>query len=196
MRDYTLTEPICLQAVIIKTISKGWNEWFSNPTAGPWKRIRIPGVSSLEQMGFEKEETRPDLITFRDGQNPLVLILEIKDDISKLIDENNENKQLIKTVNVFNVIRSRLIKILEKENDLKINTKSILYCGGYVVSKTKSLDEQIETLKKLHFLKTKTMHHDLKQFVLFIVEKKDLDLHVTCQVFSEDTPSPRLQKII
>ena len=37
MRDFTLTESTCDQAALVYARSKGWDEWFSNPTAGPLK---------------------------------------------------------------------------------------------------------------------------------------------------------------
>ena len=64
MRDFTLTESTCDQAALVYARSKGWDEWFSNPTAGPWKRINIPGIHGLSIPGFDKEETRPDLILY------------------------------------------------------------------------------------------------------------------------------------
>jgi len=195
MRDYTLTEPVCLQAVIISLKSRGWDEWFSNPTAGPWKRIRIPGVQNLKDIGFEKEETRPDLIVYN-AKNSVVLVLEVKDNIEKLIDVTNNNHQLIKTISVFDNIITRLTKIL-KNNNSKISSSSIIYCGGYVVSKTDYLDSKIIDLKKIHFAKTSNLRNELKQFVVFVVEKKNLDLFVSCNAYKENNkPLSILEKII
>ena len=95
MRDFTLTESTCDQAVLIDAKSKGWDEWFSNPTAGPWKRIKVPGVGDLAASGFGKIETRPDLILYYGNTDdkkvpvltdPKILITESKDDIDKCIE--------------------------------------------------------------------------------------------------------------
>ena len=97
MRDYNLTESICDQVVVVSTKLNGWIEWFSNPTAGPWKRIGIPGVSSLAGTGFEQLEKRPDLMLYHKSAKPKVLIIECKDKIDKLIDSANQNDQIKKT---------------------------------------------------------------------------------------------------
>ena len=153
MRDFTLTESVCDQAVIVKAVSTGWIEWFSNPTAGPWKRIGIPGISSLDGTGFEKEETRPDLVLYHNKNDPKILILESKDNIGKLIDSSNNNDQLKKTCKVFSNISTKLENLIKKSSDKQILKllHSANYICGYLIGYSNNLSTELETLKKLHF---------------------------------------------
>ena len=93
MRDFKLTETICDQAVLVSAELHGWSEWFTNATAGPWKKIDIPGVSSSYDTGFEKTDPRPDLILYHDTPDKKILIIESKDNIKKIIDSSNHNQQ-------------------------------------------------------------------------------------------------------
>lgn len=82
------------------SVQKGrhWKIAFTNPTAGPWKR-----VMALDQMGrsgevhrFEIDEKRPDLILFSD-KFKTVLIIEAKTDLKGLADK----AQIAKTAELF-----------------------------------------------------------------------------------------------
>jgi len=192
MRDFTLSESFCDQAVVVRGKSLGWEEWFSNPTAGPWKRISIPGITDLDQRGFGKEETRPDLILFHDGDCPIVLILESKDDIKKLFDSSDI--QLEKTSKVFENMEDRVKKLILSSKNIKIKNlaSKILYVCGYVVGDSTVLKSKIPNLKKIH-LKFANRDH-FKNFVLFTVKKKKYDLSVESKLYVEK-PSELSKKL-
>ncbi|MGY5144187.1 MAG: hypothetical protein ACW9XH_06865 [Candidatus Nitrosopumilus sp. bin_32a] len=194
MRDYNPTESICDQAALVSAISKGWKEWFSNPTAGPWKRIGIPGVSSLSGTGFEKEETRPDLILYYESLEPKILIIESKDNIDKLIDSATNNFQVEKTCKVFLNIKTRLHKLIESSGDEKMakSIDMINFIPGYVIGYTDTLYSKIPELKKLHF---KFIDKSVfPYFIIIIVKKSGFDLTLETQIVSE-TQTDQIKKL-
>ena len=186
MRDYNLTESICDQAVVVSTKLNGWTEWFSNPTAGPWKRIGIPGVSSLAGTGFEREETRPDLILYHKSVKPKVLIIEAKDKIDKLIDSANQNNQIKKTCQVvLPNMRTRLYELIKtsKDEELVKSLNSINFIPGYVIGYSDTLNSKIPELNKLHF---KFIDKSVfPYFIIMIVKKSGLDLRLETQIIYE-----------
>ena len=83
---YRLTEEICRWAFEVALQGRpNWFLAFTNPTAGPWKRLMAPdeGGAAGEVHRFEREETRPDLVLVNDALE-VVVILEAKDDVAKL----------------------------------------------------------------------------------------------------------------
>lgn len=109
-RTYVLTEEIARQAVevIFRDETTDWHVAFSNPTAGPWKLIRLQIGDSILQVGtYLKEELRPDLI-LQSAANRLLLVLEAKRSIAELLRPG----QLSKTVGVFAAETERLTSVL------------------------------------------------------------------------------------
>ena len=82
-----------------------WNIAFTNPTAGPWKRVTGTNGEGLvgEVHRFEVNEKRPDLILFSD-EFQTVFIVEAKTDLQGLADQ----AQMEKTTELF----SRLVTLL------------------------------------------------------------------------------------
>jgi len=92
--------------VYIKSNTKlGWWIAFTNPTAGPWKKIVIPieNGGTAEIYRFVREEERPDLILVNDKRKA-VLIVEAKDYLGKLITK----AQMLKSVRVIDRISKML----------------------------------------------------------------------------------------
>jgi len=85
--------------------SDDWFIAFTNPTAGPWKRITAPDSNGEkgEIHRFEIDETRPDLILVND-KTQLVLIIEAKTTFNDL----QKPAQLAKTCQLFESLTLRL----------------------------------------------------------------------------------------
>lgn len=115
--SYKLTEEVARQAAEVSfKVDDRWQIAFSNPTAGPWKRIHLGGYTGGRDLKYAKEEDRPDLILFARNQG-LFLILEAKDDIGKLLQVTGGSKspqysQLIKSAGVFGKEVQRIDTIL------------------------------------------------------------------------------------
>jgi len=71
--------------VHLREYGTDWFVAFTNPTAGPWKRIMAPDSDGVwgETHRFEREALRPDLVIVNDILR-FVLILEAKDELAKL----------------------------------------------------------------------------------------------------------------
>ncbi len=85
-----------------------WFVAFTNPTAGPWKRVIAPEASGHwgEVHRFEREELRPDLVVVSDAYR-IVLIIEAKDDIGKLSTSTQASKSVEALDNIGRVLRSK-----------------------------------------------------------------------------------------
>ena len=96
MYDFRLTEEISRWA--FEVVCKNNPEWyiaFTNPTAGPWKTIKCTNAygEEGEVYRFELEETRPDILLVNDKQK-VVMIIEAKDSLSKLISGDQASKSV------------------------------------------------------------------------------------------------------
>lgn len=114
-RPYTLTEEIARQAVevIFRDAATDWYVAFSNPTAGPWKLIRLQVKGSAIQVGtYLKEELRPDLI-LQSPRNRQLLVLEAK----RSVDELLRPGQLRRTADVFAAETERLSTLLASHGE-------------------------------------------------------------------------------
>lgn len=94
---------------IIHKNNTSWKIAFTNPTAGPWKTIKAPSKSmgiEGEVYRFILEEDRPDIIMFHD-ELETVIIIEAKDSLAKLLDEEQAKKSAAVVVKLANLLRSR-----------------------------------------------------------------------------------------
>ena len=73
--------------------SDNWKIAFTNPTAGPWKRVMAlnPAGAAGEVHRFEIDEKRPDLIIYSDKYK-VVVIVEAKPDLGGLSTEEQIEK--------------------------------------------------------------------------------------------------------
>lgn len=96
MYEFRLTEEIARWAFeIICKENPDWYVAFTNPTAGPWKTIK--GINKSGKEGevyrFELEETRPDIVLVNDTLK-IVIVVEAKDSIEKLISKDQSEKSV------------------------------------------------------------------------------------------------------
>jgi len=84
-----------------------WWVAFSNPTAGPWKRLMAKtGEGEVEVYRYRREEERPDLIIVSDILKA-VLIVEAKDNHDKLLKE----RQMVKSIRVMREMEAQLVNL-------------------------------------------------------------------------------------
>jgi len=101
-----LSEEVVRWALEVK-LQRGstWKIAFTNPTAGPWKRVMAE--NSKGKLGeihrFEIDEKRPDLIIYSDVHKTVVIV-EAKTDISGL--QNSD--QVLKTSSLFTSLSEML----------------------------------------------------------------------------------------
>lgn len=97
---FKLTEEVVRWVFEVET-KKNSSEYyiaFTNPTAGPWKKITFKNNDNIfkEVYRFESEEKRPDLVLV-DDSNKKICIIEAKDYLNNLLKSNQPSK----TVEVF-----------------------------------------------------------------------------------------------
>lgn len=96
MNTYHLTEEISRWAFEVHCREKTqWSIAFTNPTAGPWKTVKAQNKSGVfgEVYRFALEENRPDIILINDSLR-LIVIVEAKDSLSKLVHETQDEKSV------------------------------------------------------------------------------------------------------
>lgn len=70
-----------------------WDIVFTNPTAGPWKRLEATNNEGArgEVYRFDRDEERPDIVMVNDALEA-ILIFEAKDSLTKLMTESQVKK--------------------------------------------------------------------------------------------------------
>ncbi len=94
---------------IIFKSNQSWKIAFTNPTAGPWKTIKAPSLrngAEGEVYRFALEEDRPDIIMFNDTLG-VVIIIEAKDSLEKLVVRDQAVKSAAVVVKLANILRSK-----------------------------------------------------------------------------------------
>lgn len=143
-----LNEEISRWAFEIKVeLLPDWKIIFTNPTAGPWKKIMCSDMNNNigEVYRFQLEEERPDIIMINDTLQ-MVLIIEAKDSIEKLIDE----KQIIKTIEVTDVM-AKMFKSKEDNKYWGKRSEYKTYLGLLWGTISRNSNDEIEELFKKHF---------------------------------------------
>jgi hypothetical protein len=85
--EYRMTEEVVRwRFEIAMRESKDWWIAFTNPTAGPWKRLsgRDDEENEGEVYRFPRDEDRPDVVAVNDSRK-LLLIIEAKDAFERLL---------------------------------------------------------------------------------------------------------------
>ena len=146
MSKYTfkLTEEIARYAFEVKIRNSEWFLAFTNPTAGPWKKITASNLNGEigEVYRFARDEERPDLLLVHDREK-IVLILEAKDSLPKLIT----GKQLKKSAKVVLELARTLRGLKENEfwsHRTNYTILAGLLWGSEKRSKIRDVDEAIE----------------------------------------------------
>jgi len=201
-RKYKLSEEICVQCLeVIFKENGGWEEWFVNPTAGPWKMIRIEGVKDDKLCRFRKEEDRPDLIIAHRSKQ-LIMILEAKDNINGLI--GNSGDQIGKSTKVFKTMFGRIRVILGRHGKIiyaKSKCHTQLLCGYIfpITSDLKTLEQEMQILSRYHAKEcTKIGETELTPHIIFAVASdanKDLSIFYTL-ISAQPQLSARISELL
>lgn len=161
-----LNEEISRWAFEIKVESlPDWKIIFTNPTAGPWKKIMC--FDEFENIGevyrFQLEEERPDIVMIND-ELKAVVIIEAKDSLEKLI----ESSQMKKTVEVTEIM-AKMFKSKSSNRYWGKRSEYKTYLGLLWGSDSPSSDEKITDLFKKHFDISKNKN-DISDTVIIGIE--------------------------
>ena len=166
MYTFRLTEEIARWAFEINF--NGTSEWriaFTNPTAGPWKTIEAPSLSTGitgEVYRFELEETRPDILLFNDRLKCIVII-EAKDSLEKLL----AGEQVEKTIGVVDQLSTLLSQL--STNPFWAGRETYKIVAGILWGREQIYaNQQYERLFSAHHEEMKKHKHLYKDFILGI----------------------------
>ena len=147
--------------------NKNWYIAFTNPTAGPWKKITVKNEKgkSIEVYRFDREEKRPDLVLINDKEG-LILIVEAKYDLGDLLNDVQMIKSVKVVVDMAEVLRNISVEEWEARKKYRIVTSFLWYSSNPV----NALAESKLVNKKYHENMTKGLN---KETVNIIIYKKD-----------------------
>lgn len=148
--SFKLTEEIArwIFEVKIKN-SLYWYIAFTNPTAGPWKSIKCKDKNGNigEVHRFSRDEERPDILLVND-ELQIVLIIEAKDSLSKLKNDNQAKKSVNVVLELGRILNAKKTNIYwGNRADYKIITG--LLWGANSKSSPKEREELFEVYRKL-----------------------------------------------
>jgi hypothetical protein len=106
---FRLTEEIARWAFEVKlSQNNDWHIAFTNPTAGPWKRITALNTNGIdgEVHRFARDEERPDLLLVSDTHQ-MIIILEAKDSLPKLITDTQIRKSAQVVLTLAEVLKGK-----------------------------------------------------------------------------------------
>ena len=180
-RQYKLTEEVARQAVeVIFNNTQEWFICFSNPTAGPWKLIKLFTASGPKEVDrFLKEDTRPDVI-LQNYSKGIFILLEAKDDVKQLLNA----KQVEKSTRMFQAEIRRLASLISMHEG-KGSERRYVFLTGFLYPSTNHA-ENLKTFDKVYhtFLKGRvSSDFEIDHYITFLVEqKRNLDLFVSWHI--------------
>jgi hypothetical protein len=187
--SYKVNEEIArwiMEVYVRNNKSLGWWIAFTNPTAGPWKKIIAPDSNglSIEIYRFVREEERPDLILVNDKKK-VIMIVEAKDYCSKLIADSQMKKsvRVIKDVSI--ILRNKCdSKHWEKRKNYKIIASFLWFCEKEDIASEDKLTKasfdkfnmNIADKNLLNIIISKTSEENLESTFIYNGDtSKDLD---------------------
>lgn len=173
MYTFSLTEEIARWAFEVNfDATTPWKIAFTNPTAGPWKTIKAHDPESGavgEVYRFELEETRPDIILYNDTLK-LVLIIEAKDSLEKLIVDGQPQKSVEVVANLSTILKNLSSnKFWGKRSEYKIAT-GILWGAEREYTAT-----QYKALFSKYYTQMKMCNNLLHDYIIGIETKRHFD---------------------
>lgn len=141
MLNYKISEEITRWVFEVYVKTHGHLNWwiaFTNPTAGPWKKIIATdheGISH-EIHRFEKEEERPDLILVNDPLKAII-ISEAKDFVEKLINYKQMDKSFRVIKAVSEVLQECEVTKWQDRRNYKIIPSFLWFCRGDIEEENK-----------------------------------------------------------
>lgn len=118
----------------------GWWIAFTNPTAGPWKKIVTKTADSkmAEIYRFGQTDDRPDLIVVNDKLKK-ILVIEAKDDFRKLL----EGSQMKKSIQVISDISAILNRVTHPEWAQRRSYQVVPSFLWFSINESAALEEEV-----------------------------------------------------
>lgn len=170
---YNLNEEIARWATevyIKKNPQLNWWIAFTNPTAGPWKKVTVPDDegASVEIYRFVREEERPDLILVNDELGA-ILIVEAKDYVEKLI----AGDQMVKSIRVIEA----MTKVLNQSENLhwkKRKNYKIIPAFLWMCGSASNIQKECDLIQEKFLAKWTGPKSDILNIVISKDDKENL----------------------
>jgi hypothetical protein len=157
--------------VYVRNHQKGWWIAFTNPIAGPWKKITALNGEGIpvEIYRFEREGERPDLILVNDDLQT-ILIVEAKDFYTKIIASDQMKKSVRVIEEITSILRNCPNEHWLKRKDYTILPSFLWYTDSEedIKNEDKSVRDSFTTIsgsdasKLINIVVTKDQDGDLK----------------------------------
>jgi hypothetical protein len=156
--------------------NKNWYIAFTNPTAGPWKKITVKNEKSksIEVYRFDREEKRPDLVLINDKKG-VILIVEAKYDLGDLLNGEQMVKSVKVVVDMAEVLKNISVKEWETRKKYKILTSFLWYSSNPV----NALAESKLVNKKYHENITKGLSRETVNIIIYKKNEVLTNLFIT-----------------
>jgi hypothetical protein len=156
--------------------NKNWYIAFTNPTAGPWKKITVKNEKSksIEVYRFDREEKRPDLVLINDKKG-VILIVEAKYDLGDLLNSEQMVKSVKVVVDMAEVLKNISVKEWETRKKYKILTSFLWYSSNPV----NALAESKLVNKKYHENITKGLSRETVNIIIYKKNEVLTNLFIT-----------------
>jgi hypothetical protein len=156
--------------------NKNWYIAFTNPTAGPWKKITVKNEKSksIEVYRFDREEKRPDLVLINDKKG-VILIVEAKYDLGDLLNGDQMVKSVKVVVDMAEVLKNISVKEWETRKKYKILTSFLWYSSNPV----NALAESKLVNKKYHENITKGLSRETVNIIIYKKNEVLTNLFIT-----------------
>jgi hypothetical protein len=141
--QYKINEEITrwtTEVYIKSTPTSNWYIAFTNPTAGPWKKITVRNSEkkAVEVYRFDREEKRPDLVLINDKKK-IILIVEAKYDLNDILNSEQMKKSVKVVVDMAEVLKSISIKEWALRKTYKIIPSFLWYTNDPVNALNESI---------------------------------------------------------
>lgn len=165
---------------ILFTYRADWTIAFTNPTAGPWKTIKASDASGNigEVYRFALKENRPDIVMYNDSLR-LVMIIEAKDSIDKLVAGDQAEKSVEVVVN----LASKLGSLTRNPFWTKRTGYSIVL-GILWGSTDEPVSEEVKERVFDTYQSLIPRHCDVSSNLVIGIESLYADDKITCAAFS------------
>ena len=168
-----------------------WQIAFSNPTAGPWKRVCASDAKGItgEVHRFGKSDLRPDLLLVNDALSAIVIV-EAKPDLPALV----QAKQVAKSCRVVNDLAVTLSGLGHNSHwNGRAEYQTVVgLLWGATVPAPKNVRSEAFGLYEKCLSRSNTTHAGL---IAIEVLRTNDDLEVTAMTNDDATPSPFLRKV-
>lgn len=197
-RSYLLTEEIARQTVEVIFNVEEKEEWFicfSNPTAGPWKLVKIYNPARPDEPeiagSYLKEEKRPDLVLYS-YKHKIFILLEAKKNVTELFSRG----QIEKTIKMFDAEIAKLKAIPQISQEIE-SGETYTFITGFLYPSHDPVNDLKTFHKSFVEILSEQTTQEIHEYITFIISPlEDKSLKAFWHLASVSGQEPLLTKIL